>query len=208
METTATMQTTKKLMFRSELNRPKPHMYAQGKFRKDMDKYEELIDKKTGKTVLEITERIPFDDQIQEHKSSVTLDSLLERYKIDLSKKAITEISEDIADMTIMPQDALECYSMIHEAEKNFQDSTKEFKAEFNNNFGEYLKGFANGKTQQVVDKYHKKLIKSEYAQNSPVTAQMPISSTPTQQTAVSADTTTNTASTPQNTYQGVNLNA
>lgn len=194
-------QVVKKPMFRSELNRPKPHMYAQGNFRKDMDQYEELIDKKTGKMVLEITDKIPFDEQIQEHKSSVTLDSLLERYKIDLSKKAITEISEDITDMTIMPQDALECYSMIHEAEKNFQDSTKEFKAEFNNNFGEYLKGFANGKTQQVVDKYSKKLVKADTSPNSsPTTSVAPTNQQTVQQT-------TNVAPQQTTTQQGVNLN-
>ena len=193
-------QTVKKPMFRSELNRPAQHMYAQGNFRKDMDQYEELIDKHTGKMKLEITDKIPFDDQIQEHKSSVTLDSLLERYKIDLSKKAITEISEDITDMTVMPQDALECYSMIHEAEKNFQDTTKEFKAEFNNNFGEYLKGFSNGKTQAVVDKYNKKLKTSE-------SAQIP---SPTIQTAANVQQTTQVVTpttTTQNTQQGVNLN-
>ena len=194
-------QVVKTQTFRSELNRPKPHMYAQGNFRKDMDQYEELIDKHTGKMVLEITDKIAFDDQIQEHKSSVTLDSLLERYKIDLSKKAITEISEDITDMTIMPQDALECYSMIHEAEKNFQDSTKEFKAEFNNNFGEYLKGFANGKTQRVVDKYAKKLVKADTSLISSPTAQV----TPATQQTVQQTVTPTVAQT--TTQQGVNLN-
>lgn len=199
MEATQVVKTQP--MFRSELNRPRPHMYAQGNFRKDMDQYEELIDKHTGKMVLEITDKIPFDDQIQEHKSSVTLDSLLERYKIDLSKKAITEISEDITDMTIMPQDALECYSMIHEAEKNFQDSTKEFKAEFNNNFGEYLKGFANGKTQQVVDKYAKKLVKADTSPNLTPTSQVtPATQQTMQQTSTVAPQQTTT-------QQGVNLN-
>ena len=193
-------QTVKKPMFRSELNRPVPHMYAQGNFRKDMDQYEELIDKHTGKMKLEITDKIPFDDQIQEHKSSVTLDSLLERYKIDLSKKAITEISEDITDMTVMPQDALECYSMIHEAERNFEETTKEFKAEFNNNFGEYLKGFSNGKTQAIVDKYNKKLKTAD-------TTQIPASTT---QSAANVQQTTQVVTpttTTQNLKQGVNLN-
>lgn len=193
------------MLFKSELNRPEPHKYVQSGFRTDMDKYEELIDKHTGKMVLEITEKIPFDDQIQEHKNTVSLDSLLERYKIDLSKKAITEISEDITDMTIMPQDALECYSLIHEAEKNFADTTKEFKAEFNNNFGEYLKGFSTGKTQQIVDKYHKKLIKAEI---NPENTQTQVSSIPTQQTSVSSQNEANTGVTTQNNIQqGVNLN-
>lgn len=200
MEVTQTTQTVKRPIFRSELNRPTPHMYAQGGFRKDMDQYEELIDKHTGKMKLEITDKIPFDEQIQEHKSSVTLDSLLERYKIDLSKKAITEISEDIIDMTVMPQDALECYSLIHEAEQNFMDTTKEFKAEFNSNFGEYLKGFRTGKTQQIVDKYNKKLLKVD---TEPISAST-VQTTPTvQQSAQQTVTPTVT----QTTQQGVNLN-
>lgn len=160
----------KRLTFRSEIDRPEPHKYAQGNFKKYMDQYEELIDKKTGKLKLEVTDKIPIDDQIQEHKSSVTLDSLLERYKIDLSKKAITEISNDIIDMTIMPQDALECYSLIHEAEQNFADTTKEFKSEFNNNFGEYLKGFSTGKTQEIINKYNKHIVnKQEISVQQPV---------------------------------------
>lgn len=191
-------------MFRSEINRPKPHMYAQGNFSKVMDQYEELIDTKTGKLKLEITDKIPFDDQIQEHKSSVTLDSLLERYKIDLSKKAITEISEDITDMTVMPQDALECYSMIHEAQMNFENTTKEFKAEFNNNFGEYLKGFSNGKTQAVVDKYHKKLKTSETVPSQPQTT---MGGTIPQTTPITPVTNPNNTATTQNLQQGVNLN-
>ena len=161
MEQTQVIQMNQ-VRFRSEINRPRPHQYAQGNFKKYMAKYEELIDKKTGKLTLEVTDRVPIDEQIQEYKDMVTLDSLIERYKVDLSKKAITKISEDITDMTLMPQDALECYSLIHQAERNFADTTKEFKAEFNNNFGEYLKGFATGKTQQIVNKYNKNLVKSE----------------------------------------------
>ena len=193
-------QATNKMTFRSELNRPRPHQYAQGGFRLDMDQYEELIDKHTGKLVLELTDKIPFDDQIQEHKNSVCLDSLLERYKIDLSKKAITQISEDITDMTVMPQDALECYSMIHEAERNFEETTKEFKNEFNNNFGEYLKGFTTGKTQEVLNKYNKNLKTPSDAQNSPVV-------TKTAESSVSTQTVPVTPVTTQNTQQGVNLN-
>lgn len=147
------------MKFRHMNNLPPRHAYAQGGFRKDMDQYEELIDSKSGKMVLKVTEKIPFDEMIQEHKSDVSLESLLDRYKIDISKQAITEISDDVIDLTIMPQDALECYSMIHEAQVNFDNMPSEFKSEFNNNFGEYLKGFTSGKTKSIVDKFNKKII-------------------------------------------------
>lgn len=150
------------MQFRSELNRPKPHQYAQKNFKKYLDVYEDVINEKTGIMETIMTDRIPVDEKIQESKDMVTLDSILERYKVDLSKQVIKEISEDVIDMTVMPQDALEAYSLINEAKKNFEETTSEFKKEFNNDFGQYVAGFKNGKTQEIINKHNKHISKKQ----------------------------------------------
>ena len=150
------------MQFRSELNRPKPHEYAQSGFKPYLDVYEDVINEKTGKMETIITDKVLVDEKIQEAKDSVSLESILNKYKIDLSKEVIKEISDDIVDMTVMPQDALEAYAMIDEARKNFEETTQDFKKEFNGNFGEYLAGFKNGKTQEIINKHNKNLIKHQ----------------------------------------------
>ena len=150
------------MQFRSELNRPTPHQYAQRNFKKYLDVYEDVINEKTGKMETVITDKVLVDEKIQESKDMVTLDSILERYKVDLSKQVIKEISEDVIDMTVMPQDALEAYSLINEAKKNFEETTSEFKKEFNNDFGQYVAGFKNGKTQEIINKHNKHITKKQ----------------------------------------------
>ncbi len=171
------------MQFRSELNRPVPHQYAQKKFKKYLDVYEDVINEKTGEMELIITDRIPVDEKIQESKDMVTLDSILERYKVDLSKQVIKEISEDIIDMTVMPQDALEAYSLINEAKKNFEETTSEFKKEFNNDFGQYVAGFKNGKTQEIINKHNKHISKKQ-APTQQTQVQQPAQQTQVQQPA------------------------
>ena len=151
--------------YRSETNRPKQHEYAQGGFKKVINKYEDLLNEKTGKMETKITDKIDVYEKIQSHKDSQLLESIIKRYEIDIDKNQVKEIHEDIIDMTAMPETMTEAYSMIKQVENEFNERPAEIKRAFNNNVGEYVAGIQNGKLKEVVTAYENKNKKTKAPQ-------------------------------------------
>lgn len=144
-------------MYLSETNRPKPHQYAQGGFKKTIDKYEDLLNPKTGKIETKVTDTEDFYEKIQSHKDAQILESIIKRYEIDIDKNQVKEIEQDIVDMTAIPETMTEAYSMIKQVENEFDQRPAEIKKAFNNNVGEYVAGIQNGRLKQVVEEYQNK---------------------------------------------------
>ena len=140
--------------YRSETNRPKQHQYAQGGFKKVINKYEDLLNPKTGKLETKVTDKEDFYEKIQSHKESQLLESIIKRYEIDIDKEQIKEIQEDIVDMSAIPETMTEAYAMIKQVETEFDQRPAEIKKAFNNNVGEYVAGIQNGKLKEVLNKY------------------------------------------------------
>lgn len=163
--------------YRSETNRPKQHEYAQGGFKKVIDKYEDLLNPKTGKLETKVTDKEDFYEKIQSYKDAQLLDSIIKRYEIDIDKKQVKEIQEDIVDMTNIPQTMTEAYAMIKQVENEFDQRPAEIKKAFNNNVGEYVAGIQNGKLKEVLNKYQgvKETPKTLEELNKQVTVQQPI---------------------------------
>lgn len=130
--TTQTTQQTKK--------RP----FSEGPFSKEIQKYEELIDNKTGMKVLKATEKENFYNRIQEQVEDQLLDTIIRRYKVDLNDRHITDLKEEIVDMTQYPDDLLGVYALASQLEKQFKDSPAEVKSKFGD-FAGYLKAFEKG---------------------------------------------------------------
>lgn len=143
--------------FKSETNRPTPHEYAQNNFSKYIEVYEDLINKRSGKIETTVTDREDFYEKIQSHKDSQLLESIIKRYEIDIDKKQVKEIEQDIVDMTAIPQTITEAYSMIKQIENDFDERPSQIKKIFNNNIGEYIAGIQDGRLKQALDKYQNK---------------------------------------------------
>lgn len=149
-------------MYLSETNRPKQHQYAQGGFKKTIEKYEDLLNPKTGKIETKVTDVEDFYEKIQSHKDAQILESIIKRYEIDIDKEQVKEIEQDIVDMTEIPESMTEAYSMIKQVEKEFDERPAEIKKAFNNNVGEYVAGIQNGRLKQVVEEYQNKNSKAK----------------------------------------------
>lgn len=142
------------MKYRSETNRPQQHKYSQGGFKKVIDKYEDLLNPKTGKMETKVTDREDFYEKIQSHKEAQELDNIIKRYEIDIDKEQVKEIQDDIVDMSAIPETMTEAYAMIKQVENEFDQRPAEIKKAFNNNVGEYVAGIQNGKLKEVLNKY------------------------------------------------------
>ena len=145
-------------MFLSDTNRNEPHKYQQKGFKKIQDVYEDIYDEKKGRMVTVKTDTNLFYDEIQETKDSVYLPSILEKYKIDINKKALVEVDTNVIDMTEMPTDMNSMYALMRNQEMKFQKLPAELKKQFDNNYFNFIEQMKTGETQQKIDSYNKEI--------------------------------------------------
>lgn len=172
-------------MYYSETNRPPRGKFAEGGFKKTVDVYEDLINEKTGKLETKKTREEPFYKRMQEETESQLLETLIERYKVDLNKKHITQLKEELVDMVGMPADLIETYALTHKLEKQFNESTADIKAHFKD-FAGYLRAFQEGTLGQDLNNIIRKRkvvqqpVQQQTVQQQPV--QQPVQQKPVQQ--------------------------
>ena len=131
--------------FRSELDERVPHEFAENGFKTTMDVYEDVVNSKTGKLETIKTGEEPFYNKIQEAVDGVLLENIIERYKIDLNDRHITQITEDV-DMSAIPSDAIETYAIVTKLQAQYDASTAEIK----NHFGDFA-GFLTAATKGTL---------------------------------------------------------
>lgn len=141
--------------FKSLVNLHEPHKFAEGGFKKTFDVYEDIINTKTGKLETKKTKEEPFYKKIQEMKESQELENIIKRYNIDLNNKHITEISEEIVDMTNIPEDLIETYALTTKLQTMFNESTAEIKNHFKD-FAGFLQSFQKGTLKSELAELHK----------------------------------------------------
>ncbi len=136
--------------FKSFVNPHEPHKFAEGGFKETVDVYEDIINTKTGKLETKKTKEENFYSKIQEMKDSQTLENILKRYNIDLNERHITEINDEIVDMTNIPEDLIETYALSKKLETIFNESSVQIKNHFGD-FAGFLKSFQSGKLQSEL---------------------------------------------------------
>ena len=141
--------------FKSLVNLHEPHKFAEGGFKKTFDIYEDIINPKTGKLETKKTDEEPFYEKIQAAKDSQILDNIIQRYNIDLNNKHITEINEEIVDMTNMPEDLIETYALTTKLQMMFNESTADIKNHFKD-FAGFLQSFQKGTLKSELAELHK----------------------------------------------------
>lgn len=141
--------------FKSLTNLHEPHKFAEGGFKKTLDVYEDIINPKTGKLETKKTKEEPFYEKIQAAKDSQILDNIIKRYNIDLNQKHITEINEEIVDMTNMPEDLIGTYALTTKLQMMFNESTADIKNHFKD-FAGFLQSFQKGTLKSELAELHK----------------------------------------------------
>lgn len=142
----------------SPYNRQEPRKYAQKKFPKTQDVYEDIFDEKEKRLITKKTDVNLFYDEIQEATESVYLPSILEKYKIDINKKALIEIDTNVMDVRDMPTDMLGMMSFITNQQLKFQKLPAELKKQFNNNYITFLEAGKTGQAQKMIEEYNKEI--------------------------------------------------
>ena len=145
--------------FKSLVNLHEPHKFAEGGFKKTIDVYEDIVNPKTGKLETKKTGEENFYEKIQAMKESQELENIIKRYNINLNDNHITEIADEVVDMTNAPQDLIEAYAATKKLENLFNNSTSEIKNYFKD-FGGFLKSFQNGTLKRELQQLHSNNIK------------------------------------------------
>lgn len=140
--------------FKSLVNLHEPHKFAEGGFKKTIDIYEDIVNPKTGKLETKKTGEENFYEKIQAMKESQELENIIKRYNINLNDNHITEIADEVVDMTNAPQDLIEAYAATKKLEKIFNETTSDIKNYFKD-FGGFLKSFQNGTLKRELQQLH-----------------------------------------------------
>lgn len=127
-----------------------PNEFSEGGFKTTIDVYEDVVNSKTGKLETIKTGEEPFYNKIQEAVDGVLLENIIERYKIDLNDRHITQITEDV-DMSVLPTDLIEVYALTNKLQSQFDGSTAEIKNHFGD-FAGFLKSFQKGTLKQELE--------------------------------------------------------
>lgn len=114
--------------------------------------YRKEINKKTGKKQLVKDKDVDIYAQIQEYAEESKLSNILQRYNINMLSK-LKEGETQLVDLTNLPENLMETMTVIDNARYLWERQSKDLKAQFNNNFNEFIAGSENGKIMEVLQK-------------------------------------------------------
>ena len=138
----------------SDIYKQEPRKFAEKGFKKTVDVYEDIVNPKTGKLETKLTKNENFYTKIQEMKEYQELENIIKRYNIDLNDNHITEINQELVDMTNIPTDLVEVYAMTTKLETMFNESSAPIKAHFKD-FAGFLQSFKQGTLTRELSKLH-----------------------------------------------------
>lgn len=117
--------------------------------------YKEVIDTKNGKTILKKIGETNVYKKIQEAADGVTLKEIINRYgikpedSIDAIKEAME--NENVLDYTNISNNLIDNLNKINEAKNIFDNSSKEIKQHYNNNFNEFIAAAQSGELNNYI---------------------------------------------------------
>lgn len=114
--------------------------------------YKKEINKQTGKVKLVEKNKVNIYDKIQEYAEETKLSNILQRYNVNMLSQ-LKENETEIIDLTNMPENLLETMTAIKNAEYIWERQSKQTKAEFNNDFRQFIASLENGKMAQMLQK-------------------------------------------------------
>lgn len=114
--------------------------------------YKKEINKQTGKVKLVEKNKVNIYDKIQEYAEETKLSSILQRYNVSMLSQ-LKDSETELIDLTNMPENLLETMTAIKNAEYLWERQSTKTKAEFNNDFRQFVASFENGKMAQMLQK-------------------------------------------------------
>ena len=145
----------------SESNRPAVIPCESGD--KIMKQYTEKIDKDGKKHLIEAGSTNVYE-KIQASKEQSLIENIIRKYSVDVNIP--TNITEEILDLSNMPDNFIDAYNLIQEAKEKFEKEPEQIRSEFNNSFEEYMVGATNGKLKNTYKKHYNSKNETEKAEN------------------------------------------
>ena len=114
--------------------------------------YKKEINKQTGKVKLVEKNKVNVYDKIQEYAEETKLSNILKRYNVSMLSQ-LKDSETELIDLTNLPENLLETMTAIKNAEYLWERQSTKTKAEFNNDFRQFIASFENGKMAQMLQK-------------------------------------------------------
>ena len=111
------------------------------------------LDKSTGRKVLVRDKELDIQEEIQAFEKDCNIYNILNRYLYG-DVNALNQVSTSYADLSTAPSSLMEAMNLSLKLKNDFNMLKPEVKAEFNNDFNEYLNSVSTGKIFNVFEKY------------------------------------------------------
>lgn len=113
----------------------------------------EYIEKfdRNGRPYLEVTKEIDINDEINADADSCKLSNIVQRYLFG-DRTALEQRPAVYADFSNAPTSLIDAYNLLADASNKFSSLQKEVKANYNNNFMEFLASFDKPSPKEVSD--------------------------------------------------------
>lgn len=140
-----------KITFYSLSNLPRP--FRSSSFDKVRHQYAFTYDE-TGRRVLEVKRDINIQDEIQSFEQDCNIYNIINRYLYG-DVNALNQVNGSYIDMVGAPKNLHEALNLSNRLKNDFYNLKPEVRAEFNNDFGQYVASISNGKAFEVFKKFN-----------------------------------------------------
>ena len=110
-------------------------------------------DKETGRKTLVIDKEIDIQEEIQMFEKDCNIYNIINRYMYG-DTNALNQVSTSYADLSSAPKSLMEAMNLSLKLKNDFYSLKPEVRAEFNNDFNEYINSVSNGKVFNVFEKF------------------------------------------------------
>ena len=110
-------------------------------------------DKETGRKILVKDKEIDIQDEIQMFEKDCNIYNIINRYMYG-DVNALNQVSTSFADLSTAPKSLMEAMNLSLKLKNDFNSLKPEVRAEFHNDFNEYINSVSNGTFFNVLEKY------------------------------------------------------
>ena len=110
-------------------------------------------EKETGRKILVEDKEIDIQDEIQMFEKDCNIYNIINRYMYG-DVNALNQVSTSFADLSTAPKSLMEAMNLSLKLKNDFNNLKPEVRAEFNNDFNEYINSVSNGNIFKVLEKY------------------------------------------------------
>lgn len=110
-------------------------------------------DKRTGRKILVEDKEIDIQEEIQMFEKDCNIYNIINRYMYG-DVNALNQVSTSFADLSTAPKSLMEAMNLSLKLKNDFSNLKPEVRAEFNNDFNEYINSVSNGNIFKVLEKY------------------------------------------------------